>query len=98
MSFETRCAFQIDRSTNAVLLYFVSIPMRTTGRCEQAHRSDLIDNSIAWMECGDVAQHDLGFQLNDILLSALAASKSDRYGKPNEAFKLLANLYQPSVV
>jgi hypothetical protein len=60
--------------------------------------NDLIGHAIAWLEDGDVAPHDLGFRLNDILLSALAASKSDGYGKPNEAFKLLADVYRPRVV
>ena len=60
--------------------------------------NDLIGHATGWLEYGDVAPHDLGFRLNDTLLSALATSKSDKYGKPNEAFKRLANLYQPSVV
>jgi hypothetical protein len=50
------------------------------------------------LEYSDTAPHDLGFRLNDILLSAIAASKSNKYGKPNEAFNLLANIYQPGVV
>jgi hypothetical protein len=54
--------------------------------------SDLIGHTLAWLEYGDIAPHDLGFRLNDILLSAIATSKSDRYGKPNEAFKRLAEV------
>jgi len=38
----------------------------------------------------NLSPHDLGFKLNDILLSALAIEKSHGYGRPNEAFKLLA--------
>ena len=60
--------------------------------------NDLIGHAIAWLEAGDVAPHDLGFRLNDILLSALATSKSDGYGQPNEAFKLLANVYRPGII
>jgi hypothetical protein len=60
--------------------------------------NDLIGHATAWLEYGDIAPHDLGFRLNDILLSAIAASKSEKYGKPNDAFNLLANIYQPGVV
>jgi hypothetical protein len=60
--------------------------------------NDLIGHATAWLEYGDIAPHDIGFRLNDVLLSALASNKSDAYGKPNEAFNLLANMYGPSVV
>jgi len=39
----------------------------------------------------DMSPFDVGFKLNDILLSALGSGKSCPYGKPNEAFKLLAD-------
>jgi hypothetical protein len=39
----------------------------------------------------DLAPHDIGFRLNDILMSALARSKTDFYWKPREAFKQLAD-------
>ena len=39
----------------------------------------------------DMSPFDVGFQLNDIMLSALGSGKSCPYGKPNEAFKLLAD-------
>jgi hypothetical protein len=60
--------------------------------------NELIGQATDWLEAGDVAPHDLGFGLNDVLLSAIAASKSDKYGKPNEAFKRLVGVYRPSVV
>ncbi len=60
--------------------------------------NDLIGHTIAWLEYGDIAPHDLGFRLNETLLSAIAANKSAKYGKPNDAFKLLADAYRPSVV
>jgi hypothetical protein len=50
------------------------------------------------LEEDDVSPHDLGFRLNDILLSALATSPLEKYGTPNEAFKLLANMHRRSVV
>ena len=36
-----------------------------------------------------ISPHDLGFKLNEILLSALATEKSQGYGKPNEASKAM---------
>ena len=39
----------------------------------------------------DMSPFDVGFRLNDILLSALGSGKSCPYGKPNEAFKLLSD-------
>ena len=38
------------------------------------------------------------FGLNDVLLSAIAASKSEKYGKPNDAFTRLAEEYRPCVM
>lgn len=43
------------------------------------------------LEDGERAPHDLGFELNDFLLSALALDKKASYGKPNEAFRALAD-------
>ncbi len=39
----------------------------------------------------EMSPFDVGFRLNDILLSALSGGKSCPYGKPSEAFKLLAD-------
>ena len=39
---------------------------------------------------GRLSPHDVGFKLNDFLLSAIAPDKAAKYGKPNEAFKTLA--------
>jgi hypothetical protein len=60
--------------------------------------NDLIGHTVAWLEYGAIAPHDLGFRLNDIPLSALAWSCSDRYGKPNEAFRRLADVYERNAV
>lgn len=53
--------------------------------------NELIKFAKAWLEEGEISPHDVGFKLNDILLSALARSKADFYWKPNEAFKRLAD-------
>ena len=53
--------------------------------------NELVKFATVWLEEGEVSPHDLGFKLNDVLLSALAPSKKDGYGKPKEAFKALAD-------
>ena len=50
--------------------------------------NDLIKHATAWLAEGDVSPFDVGFRLNDILLSALAGDSSP-YGKPREAFRAL---------
>jgi hypothetical protein len=40
---------------------------------------------------------DLGFRLNETLLSTLAASDAKKYGKPREAFKSMASGIGPDV-
>jgi hypothetical protein len=52
--------------------------------------NELLKFATAWLEDGEVLPHDVGFKLNDIILSALAPSKKDGYGKPNDAFRALA--------
>lgn len=44
----------------------------------------------------DMSPLDVGFRLNDILFSALGSGKSCPFGKPNEAFKLLADRSNPN--
>jgi hypothetical protein len=51
--------------------------------------NELLKFAKVWLEEGGISPHDVGFKLNDVLLSALARSKSDFYGKPREAFKSL---------
>jgi len=38
---------------------------------------------------GDMAPHDVGFKLNDFLLSAIAGDGDHGYGRPEVAFKRL---------
>jgi hypothetical protein len=57
--------------------------------------NDLINHAAAWLEDCDVSPHEVGFKLNDVLLSALGHDKVNPYGKPNEAFKRLAQNYKP---
>jgi hypothetical protein len=53
--------------------------------------NELVKFAKFWLEQGELPPFDIGFKLNDILLSALASSKADAYGKPREAFKALAD-------
>lgn len=63
---------------------------RALNRSVTGSMSDLIRHAAAWLADGDSSPHDVGFKLNDILLSALARSKTDFYRKPREAFKELS--------
>jgi len=53
--------------------------------------NDLIEFAKMWLIEEDISPHDVGFKLNDVLLSALATKESPGYGKPREAFELLAD-------
>jgi hypothetical protein len=57
--------------------------------------NDLIRHATVWLSEGDFSPHEVGFRLNDILLLALARSKTDLYRKPREAFKDLVNEITP---
>jgi hypothetical protein len=52
--------------------------------------NDLIKHATYWLAEGDQSPFDVGFRLNDILLSALAGGDSSPYGKPRDAFRALA--------
>ena len=51
--------------------------------------NELVKFATFYLEDDETPPHDLGFKLNDILLSALASEKGG-YGKPKEAFRALA--------
>lgn len=53
--------------------------------------NDLIKHATLWLAEGTTSPFDVGFRLNDILMSALAPSESFPYGKPREAFQALAD-------
>jgi hypothetical protein len=52
--------------------------------------NDLIRHAAFWLDEGEISPFDVGFRLNDTLLSALAPSDSIPYGKPRDAFRALA--------
>jgi len=51
--------------------------------------NELVMAATHSLESGEVAPHDVGFYLNDFLLSAIATKEDRGYGKPKNAFKLL---------
>jgi hypothetical protein len=53
--------------------------------------NDLIGHATMWLAEDNRSPHVVSIMLNDILLSALARSKSFPYGKPREAFKALVS-------
>ena len=62
---------------------------KSLNRSVTGSMNDLIKFAKHWLAEDDLSPHDVGFKLNDILLSALATTKTQGYGKPNEAFKAM---------
>jgi len=57
--------------------------------------NELLIHATAMLVEGELSPFDVGFRLNDVLLSAIAPSESDKYGKPREAFKSFASSIEP---
>ena len=67
--------------------------------CETVHFSKALNRSVTssmnqLVECAQIlliedqmSPHEVGFKLNDFLLSAIAEKKSDGYGRPEDAFE-----------
>jgi hypothetical protein len=53
--------------------------------------NDLIAHATAWLVEGELSPFEVGSRLNDVLLSALAASAREKYGTPRRAFKSMAS-------
>ena len=53
--------------------------------------NELVASATLWLTEDDLSPYDVGFKLNDILLSSLAGPNGGGYGKPREAFKVLLN-------
>lgn len=45
------------------------------------------------LQIDEIAPHDVGFDLNDLLLSAITTKEGRNYGRPRDAFKQLADRY-----
>lgn len=57
--------------------------------------NDLIRFAKYGLDEREVPPHAVGFELNDVLLSALGDGKSRPYGRPKDTFKLLADGVSP---
>ena len=51
--------------------------------------NELIAYATLWLTEGEMSPHDVGFKLNDILISSLPVPDGRGYGRPREAFKAL---------
>ena len=49
--------------------------------------NELVMAATDSLKSGEVAVHDVGFGLNDLLLSAIAKDEDGGYGRPKDAFK-----------
>lgn len=79
----------------SVYLRFIAPTSGTVRFAKALNRSvtgsmnDLIRFATACLIEDELSPYDVGFKLNDFLLSAIAPSKSDKYGKPRDAFKAM---------
>jgi hypothetical protein len=69
---------------------------KSLNRSVTGSMNDLIKFAKHWLAEDDLSPHDVGVKLNDILLSALATTKTQGYGKPNEAFKPMLGSHSPN--
>jgi hypothetical protein len=51
--------------------------------------NDLIRHAEYWLTNEEVSPHDVSIKLNGTLMSAIAPTKAEVYGKPREAFKAM---------
>jgi hypothetical protein len=91
------CEFMEDDGQAFVYQRFIAPASGTVSFAKALNRSvtgsmnDLIIHARVCLEEGKLSPHDVGFNINDVLLSALGHGKANRYGKPNEAIKDLAS-------
>ena len=67
---------------------------RASGRTVTGSMNDLIVHATALLVEGETSPFDVGSRLNDVLLSALAASGTGKYGTPRGAFKSMSGDYE----
>ncbi len=63
---------------------------KTLNRQVTSSMNELIELAKLYL-MEDMSPHDVGFRLNDTLLSAIGDGKAHPYGKPREAFKMLGS-------
>lgn len=64
---------------------------RALDRAVTGSMNELIVHATALLLEGELSPFDVGFRLNDVLLSAIAAGGTEKYGKPREAFMSMAS-------
>ncbi len=74
----------------ATVRFAKALDRRATGSM-----NELVLHATAMLVEDELSPYDVGFRLNDLLLSAIAPSISDKYGKPREAFKALVGHTKP---
>ena len=77
---------KLKASSAETVSYAKALDRSVTGSMNELiiHATDLLAES-------NLSPSEVGPQLNDVLISSLARTKSDRYGKPSEAFKQLTD-------
>jgi hypothetical protein len=89
------CEFMEDDGQSFVYQRFIAPASgsvrfaKTWDRSVTGSMNELVKFATFYLEDGETSPFEVGFKLNDVLLSALAAGKRD-YGKPKETFKALA--------
>ncbi|HVX13661.1 MAG TPA: hypothetical protein VHC22_20930 [Pirellulales bacterium] len=74
---------------------FIAPSGATVGFAKALNRSvtgsmnDLIRHAEYWLTNEEISPHDVSLRLNGLLMSALAPTKAEVYGKPREAFKAM---------
>jgi len=64
---------------------------KTLNRSVTSSMNELVMAATHSLESDDVAPHDVGFFLNDFLLSSIATKEDRGYGRTKDAFKLLSS-------
>ena len=68
---------------------------RALDRVVTGSMTELIKDATALLAGGELSPFDVGFRLNEVLLSAIAAGGTEKYGTPREAFKFMASSFKP---
>ena len=67
---------------------------RALDRSVTGSMNELIAHATALLVEGELSPFEVGARLNDVLLSAIAASGTEKYGTPREAFKSMASGFE----
>ena len=64
---------------------------KALSRAVTGSMNELVLAATYALQSGEVSPQTVGIKLNNLLLSAIATSKSDKYGRPSEAFQVMLN-------